>query len=157
MHGGKGVAGTGSDRFSSMGFSSTSEAGPSDSDGKSMISSRSRRSEAERERLPKLVETLALCYLGTLLMRLPTSIGEIYLWAAREEIVFSRAVSGFANVWSITNIQMLTTVTDQGDTKRDACTTPRPSPYGIGNQGAVEGFNSSAYYLSPDQIVPFEL
>jgi RNA polymerase I-specific transcription initiation factor RRN7 len=93
VHGGKGPAGAGGDQFSSMGFSSTSEGETSDSDGKSVVSSRSRRSEVERDRLPRLIETLALCYLGTLLMRLPTSIGEIYSWAAKEEMVFARAVS----------------------------------------------------------------
>ena len=92
VHGGQ-VAGGAPEQFGSMGFSSTSEGGITDSDGKSMISSRSRRSEVERDSLPKLVETLALCYLGTLLMRLPTSMSEIYTWAAREEMVFTRAVS----------------------------------------------------------------
>ena len=45
-----------------------------------------------KEKLPKLIETLALCYLGTLLMKLPTSLGEMFKWASNEEIVFTRAV-----------------------------------------------------------------
>jgi RNA polymerase I-specific transcription initiation factor RRN7 len=91
LHGEQG--GDGGEQFSSLGFSSMSEGENTDSDGKSMISSRSRRSELGREKTPKLIETLALCYLGTLLMRLPTSIGEIVKWASRDEIVYTRAVS----------------------------------------------------------------
>jgi RNA polymerase I-specific transcription initiation factor RRN7 len=78
-------------------FSSTSE-GENDTDGtrggKSLASSRSRRSAANgEERLPKLVETMGLCYLGMVLMRLNTSLGEVYKWATRDEIVFNRAAS----------------------------------------------------------------
>jgi RNA polymerase I-specific transcription initiation factor RRN7 len=75
-------------------FSSTTEGG-SDTDGtgvKSFGSRRSRKSAVEEERLPKLVETLGLCYLGILLLRLPTSLGEVYKWAAKEEIIYTRAV-----------------------------------------------------------------
>lgn len=79
--------------FGSLGFSSTSEGENTDSDGMSLTSRRSRKSDGGRDKLPKLIETLALCYLGTVLMRLPTSVGEIYQWAAREEMVFTRAVS----------------------------------------------------------------
>ena len=93
VHGGQGAAGGGTDQFGSMGFSSMSEGEGTDSDGRSMVSSRSRKSDVERDKLPKLVETLALCYLGTLLIRLPTSMSEIYMWAAREEMIFTRAVS----------------------------------------------------------------
>ncbi|KAL1985585.1 hypothetical protein VTN96DRAFT_7565 [Rasamsonia emersonii] len=41
---------------------------------------------------PRLVETLALCYLGALLLRLPVSVGDIHRFAMREEIPFIRAV-----------------------------------------------------------------
>ncbi|KAL1970682.1 hypothetical protein VTN77DRAFT_4326 [Rasamsonia byssochlamydoides] len=41
---------------------------------------------------PRLVETLALCYLGALLLRLPVSVGDIYRFAIKEEIPFIRAV-----------------------------------------------------------------
>lgn len=77
-------------------FSSMSEGESTDADGnnaKSSTSNRSRKSVVSQERLPRLIETLALCYLGLLLLRLPTSLGEVYKWAAREEIVYSRAVS----------------------------------------------------------------
>jgi RNA polymerase I-specific transcription initiation factor RRN7 len=84
-----------------MGFSSTSE-GDSDTDGtgvKSFGSRRSRKSAVEEERLPRLIETLGLCYLGILLLRLSTSLGEVYKWVAKEEIIYIRAVSiGFTNL-----------------------------------------------------------
>lgn len=41
---------------------------------------------------PSLIETLGLCYLGTVLLRLPVSIGEMHRWAVREDIPFIRAV-----------------------------------------------------------------
>jgi RNA polymerase I-specific transcription initiation factor RRN7 len=77
-------------------FSSTSEGDNTDTDGtgkKSWASRRSKTTSRNRDRLPKLTETLALCYLGTLLMRLPISLGEIYKWAAKEEMIYTRAVS----------------------------------------------------------------
>ncbi|RKF72165.1 RNA polymerase I-specific transcription initiation factor rrn7 [Golovinomyces cichoracearum] len=43
--------------------------------------------------LPKLLETLSLCYLGMLLMRLPIGVGEVLGWVTRNEILYLRAVS----------------------------------------------------------------
>lgn len=78
-----------------VGFSSTSEGDNTDTDGgmsrSSKWSEKNRRNR--REALPKLIETLALCYLGILLLRLPTSLGEIFKWATTEEMVYTRAVS----------------------------------------------------------------
>ncbi|PSS25675.1 hypothetical protein M430DRAFT_48107 [Amorphotheca resinae ATCC 22711] len=79
-------------RSGTTGFSSTSEGENTESDGISLTSRRSRRSDRAKDRLPKLIETLALCYLGILLLRLPTSLGEVYKWAAEEEIIFTRAI-----------------------------------------------------------------
>ncbi|KAF4470408.1 eukaryotic translation initiation factor 5A [Fusarium albosuccineum] len=31
--------------------------------------------------MPRMLDTLALCYLGCLLLRIPTAVGELYLWA----------------------------------------------------------------------------
>ncbi|KAI9865822.1 MAG: Pol I core factor CF [Vezdaea acicularis] len=42
--------------------------------------------------VPQLIETLALCYLGTLLLRLPISLGDLQLWASEQEITFVRAI-----------------------------------------------------------------
>ena len=96
---GDGRVGYGSGTGTMM-FSSASEAEHTDSDatgGKSLGSRRSRKSVTLEERLPRLVETLALCYLGTLLLRLPTSLGEFFKWATREEMIYNRAVSTFSS------------------------------------------------------------
>jgi RNA polymerase I-specific transcription initiation factor RRN7 len=74
-------------------FSSQSEGEHTDNDAKSVSSRRSRRSIAGEERLPKLIETLGLCYLGAVLLRLPASLGDFFRWAAEEETIYTRAVS----------------------------------------------------------------
>lgn len=79
-----------------VGFSDTSdgETGSDATSGRSLWSGKSRKGVlGKKEKLPKLIETLALCYLGTLLLNLPTSLGEIFKWATNQEMVFSRAVS----------------------------------------------------------------
>ncbi|CAD6443553.1 57851537-36f7-48e2-993b-0d246bfdb062-CDS [Sclerotinia trifoliorum] len=78
-------------------FGSTTEGDDTDTDGTgyrsttSTIMSRKRASRVKKN-LPKLIETLGFCYLGILLLRLPTSLGEIYKWATRDEIIYTRAV-----------------------------------------------------------------
>ncbi|TAQ91213.1 hypothetical protein B7494_g399 [Chlorociboria aeruginascens] len=82
------------DESVTVGWSSTSGGEATDTDGtggKSLASSR-RSDMKEREKLPKLIETLALCYLGIMLMRIPTSLGEVYNWAIEEEAIFTRAI-----------------------------------------------------------------
>ena len=80
-----------------MMFSSQSEGDGTDNDGsgfRSVSSRRSRKSRSgEEQRLPKLAESMALCYLGAILMRLPISLGEVTKWIIRDEIPYSRAVS----------------------------------------------------------------
>ncbi|KAG0649094.1 RNA polymerase I-specific transcription initiation factor rrn7 [Hyphodiscus hymeniophilus] len=72
---------------------SEGETGSDTTAGRSLWSGTSRKSVVGmKKKLPKLIETLVLCYLGTLLMRLPTSLGEFFKWASKEEIVFSRAI-----------------------------------------------------------------
>jgi RNA polymerase I-specific transcription initiation factor RRN7 len=81
---------------SEVGYSSMSEveSGSDATAGRSLWSGTSRKSVAEKKKkLPKLIEMLALLYLGALLMRCPTSLGEIFKWASKEEMVFTRAVS----------------------------------------------------------------
>ncbi|KAJ8071326.1 hypothetical protein OCU04_001660 [Sclerotinia nivalis] len=78
-------------------FGSTTEGDDTDTDGTgyksttSTIMSRKRASRVKKN-LPKLIETLGFCYLGILLLRLPTSLGEIYKWVTRDEIIYTRAV-----------------------------------------------------------------
>ncbi|KAF5874667.1 putative ubiquitin-60s ribosomal protein l40 fusion protein [Botrytis fragariae] len=78
-------------------FGSTTEGDDTDTDGTgyrstaSTVMSRKRASRAKKN-LPKLIDTLGFCYLGILLLRLPTSLGEIYKWATRDEIIYTRAI-----------------------------------------------------------------
>ncbi|KAI9789192.1 MAG: Pol I core factor CF [Peltula sp. TS41687] len=72
--------GGGGERF----YSSTSEGGGA-------------QSQDEEERysdpnLPVLRETLSLCYIGVLLLRLPLSLGDFYRWAIQGDIVYVRAI-----------------------------------------------------------------
>lgn len=96
-------SGYGSSFTGTMMFSSQSE-GETDHDtdatgARSMASRRSRKSIVSEDKLPRLVEMLGLCYLGMLLLRLPTSLGELYKWATRGELIYTRAVSeGFLNI-----------------------------------------------------------
>jgi hypothetical protein len=43
--------------------------------------------------MPSMIDTLALCYLGCLLLRIPTAIGELCLWANAGRIPYKRSVS----------------------------------------------------------------
>lgn len=43
--------------------------------------------------MPRMIDTLCLCYLGCLLLRIPTSIGEIFGWANGGNIPYRHAVS----------------------------------------------------------------
>ncbi|KAF7901561.1 hypothetical protein EAE99_012217 [Botrytis elliptica] len=78
-------------------FGSTTEGDETDTDGTgyrstaSTVMSRKRASRTKKH-LPRLIETLGFCYLGILLLRLPTSLGEIYKWATRDEIIYTRAI-----------------------------------------------------------------
>ena len=100
---------------STMMYSSVSEGGNSDTDGSGFRSTSSRRSRRSRksvtsdEDLPKLIESLALCYLGMVLMRLPASLGELYKWVIEDELVYNRAVSNqslsFGAAWLTTSDQ----------------------------------------------------
>ncbi|CAJ0551230.1 Ff.00g111600.m01.CDS01 [Fusarium sp. VM40] len=41
--------------------------------------------------MPRMIDTLALCYLGCLLLRVPTAIGELCLWANSGRIPYKRS------------------------------------------------------------------
>lgn len=43
--------------------------------------------------MPRMVDTLCLCYLGSLLLRIPTSIGEVLRWANGGNIPYRHVVS----------------------------------------------------------------
>ena len=85
----------GSGYESSQLYSSQDESAASDSSAKSSVSrARSWKSGiGERWNLPSLFDTLGLCYLGCLLLRLPYRIGDFYQWAKKNQILFLGAVS----------------------------------------------------------------
>ncbi|CAK7262857.1 hypothetical protein SEPCBS57363_000258 [Sporothrix epigloea] len=47
----------------------------------------------ERWNVPSIIETLALCYLGGVLLQLPYRIGDFYRWAKNDQIPYLEAVS----------------------------------------------------------------
>lgn len=47
----------------------------------------------ERWNVPSVIETLAICYLGGILLQLPYRIGDFYRWAKNDQIPFLDAVS----------------------------------------------------------------
>lgn len=48
--------------------------------------------EGQKWPMPSLLDTLALCYVGCLAMRLPVRIGELFRWARSGRLLFIRAV-----------------------------------------------------------------
>ncbi|KAI1003848.1 hypothetical protein K3495_g4362 [Podosphaera aphanis] len=53
---------------------------------------RRNRTVTMSQKLPRLLETLGLCYLAMVLARLPVSLGEVVGWAIRGEILYLRAI-----------------------------------------------------------------
>ena len=45
-----------------------------------------------RASMPTLLETLGLCYLAIITLRLPVSMGDVHRWAVREDIPYFRAI-----------------------------------------------------------------
>ncbi|KFY28860.1 hypothetical protein V493_02711 [Pseudogymnoascus sp. VKM F-4281 (FW-2241)] len=74
------------------GFSSTSEGETEGEDDVGMEMSRRHRKMAREKGLPKLIESLALCYMAILLLRLPVSVGDIQKWAEQHEIPYFRVI-----------------------------------------------------------------
>lgn len=94
----KGLGEEGSDGASSVGWdsgaiSSASEDGVgSDGTWGTLEMGKRRKKAARHNGLPKLIDSLGLCYLGIMLLRLPISLGQLQRWAQREEIIYIRAV-----------------------------------------------------------------
>jgi RNA polymerase I-specific transcription initiation factor RRN7 len=49
--------------------------------------------EGQKWPLPSLLDTLALCYVGCMAMRLPVRVGDLFRWARSGRLLFVRAVS----------------------------------------------------------------
>lgn len=74
---------------SSQAFSSQSE---SETASGSQSSRRSRRKDGpSTEETPTLIDTLSLCYIATLLLRIPVTVGNIHDWINKGELLYYRA------------------------------------------------------------------
>lgn len=67
-------------------FSSQSEGEATDT----TVKRKTRRGKVDA--VPQLVDALSLCYIGSLLLRLPTTIYDLWRWVASGELVYYRAV-----------------------------------------------------------------
>ncbi|KAI0021256.1 hypothetical protein F4780DRAFT_295605 [Xylariomycetidae sp. FL0641] len=84
-----------SDAASSTLFGSQSEMGDStDPDISDATTTSWAPDAARRWKLPKLVDTLALCYLGCLVRRLPVRVAEFHRWAQKGDIAYLAAFNG---------------------------------------------------------------
>ena len=63
------------------------------------VSIKSKTRRAKTEAMPQLVDALSYCYIGVLLLRLPTTVCDLYQWAASGELVYYRAIRDLA--WSM--------------------------------------------------------
>lgn len=83
--------------YSSEGSGAESDGGLSDATSATTVSTRVARSWStdisSKRSLPTLIDTLALCYLGTLLMRLPIRVGDFFAWGKNNQITYLDAVS----------------------------------------------------------------
>lgn len=95
------VRGLGEDDGNALGFSSTSGGETEGEEDESGMEMSKRLKKIARDRgLPKLIESLALCYLAMLLLRLPITIGEFQTWVELHEIPYFRAVRHLKFIWT---------------------------------------------------------
>lgn len=71
-----------SDDNTTQAFSSQAGSSADENDGK-------RRHEKKFTDSPKMVESISLCYLGLLLLRIPMSIGYLHRYCSPSEVIFS--------------------------------------------------------------------
>ena len=69
-------------------YSSTAESETENEEGEVKVTNRRKLSDT-----PSLIEALALCYFGILILRLPVSAGEVQRWAASGSLLYYRAVT----------------------------------------------------------------
>lgn len=82
-------SGTETEAPSSQVFSSQSES-EATSASRSARRSRKKQREKVQEGSPRLMETLALCYIGLLLLRLPVTVADIHRWTNDGELLYYR-------------------------------------------------------------------
>lgn len=94
-----------------LGFSSQSEFDSGEDTSGTEISKLSGRGKKSKRIGPRLIETLATCYLATVLLRLPISVAEFYNRAEKEDIIYIRAVSQLSlDVFLVIVILCLSTI-----------------------------------------------
>ncbi|KAK6002075.1 hypothetical protein QM012_001713 [Aureobasidium pullulans] len=76
---------------SSQFYSSQSEAERTDDTAQTR-----RARKSKNDAIPKLVDALSMCYIGCLLLRLPVTVGDLYSWAARGDLIYYRAVKALS-------------------------------------------------------------
>ncbi len=75
-------------------FSTQSETENSDTDAIEGRESKTRH----LENAPRMIDTVALCYLAILLLRLPISLGNVYGWIMEEGFIYLRAINAIPRV-----------------------------------------------------------
>ncbi|KAL8346841.1 hypothetical protein RB601_003485 [Gaeumannomyces tritici] len=81
--------------YSSEGSASEKSGDLSDATNITTMSTRARSWSTDissKRSLPTLIDTLALCYLGTLLMRLPVRVGDLFVWGMNSQITYLDAI-----------------------------------------------------------------
>lgn len=58
--------------------------------------------------MPRLPETIATCYLGCLLLRIPTRLGDLYTWVSNGNMPYLRAVSWSFLCLAVYSLESLT-------------------------------------------------
>jgi len=72
---------------SSQFYSSQSEAERTDD-----TAQKRKARKSKNDAIPKLVDAVSMCYIGSLLLRLPVTVGDLYEWAASGDLIYYRAV-----------------------------------------------------------------
>ena len=72
---------------SSQFYSSQSEAERTDD-----TAQKRKARKSKNDAVPKLVDALSMCYIASLMLRLPVTVGDLYGWAASGDLIYYRAV-----------------------------------------------------------------
>lgn len=116
-------AGSGSDSETTVYYTSQTESGFSSANSAATATSTASRARSWASEagtpwcLPRLVDTLALCYLGCVLLRLPVRLGDLFHWAKQNQMPYLGAVS-FAGMSLRQKKRWLNIWLDRRDIKR---------------------------------------
>lgn len=76
------------DNYSQTMFSSQSEGETTDEESRTRKSNRS-----NKDTTPRVIDGLSICYIGTLLLRLPVTVGDFHRWATSGQLAYYRAIT----------------------------------------------------------------